>query len=650
MISASMRRRNVALDLAGEIEWSALWVWLLGFGLVVYLGLEGGGYDPLVHDQVGIAAWWVLAAAVLVGAMPRLRPGPIGWAALGLLLGFVLWNALSLTWTESNEKTLADVALVVTYLGVLLLAVFSCGREGPRRLLGGVAAGIAVIALVALASRLHPDWFSEADQKARFLLDSERLSYPLNYWNGLAALAAMGLLLLLDIATRGRYVLTRALAAAALPALTLTIFYTLSRGGIAAAGIGLALYLALAHDRLPKVATLISAGAGGALLISAANSRDELREGLLNSTARSQGDEMLALTLLICLAVGAVQALLSVGLGGRRRPGWTRVPPRPALFATGASVLVLAVVALAFDAPSRAVDGWGEFKQGGGPGSGPGRLSSVAGQNRYQFWSAAARENATAPLIGTGAGTFELWWTREGEGREIVHDAHSLYMQTLGELGVVGLALLAAFLALILGGGVRRVLRAGRERSALAAAVAACTVLCITAAVDWMWQIPVLPVTMLLLSSTLVGGRPEDRIEGERDALPLGWRIGFVPFALLAIVVIAIPLASTSLVRESETDFRRGDLRGALEAARSAERTQPAAATPLLQQALVLEAAGNLGAAARAAREAIDREANGWRIWLVFSRIEARRGNAIAAVRAYRQARSLNPRSPVFDR
>ena len=72
------------------------------------------------------------------------------------------------------------------------------------------------------------------------------------------------------------------------------------------------------------------------------------------------------------------------------------------------------------------------------------------------------------------------------------------------------------------------------------------------------------------------------------------------------------------------------------------------AATPTLQQALVLEAQGDLNGAAGAARDATHQESNNWRTWLTHSRIEAERGNAKAAVDAYRTARSLNPRSALF--
>ena len=208
-----------------------------------------------------------------------------------------------------------------------------------------------------------------------------------------------------------------------------------------------------------------------------------------------------------------------------------------------------------------------------------------------------------------------------------MRDTHSLYLQTLGELGIVGLALLAAFLLTILLGGGRRALRAGPgERPQLAAALAGCTAFCLTAAFDWMWQIPVLPVALLLLAAVLVSGSVPPARDGT-PALRLPLRLAFAVAAVAAIVAIAIPLASTSLVRQSEAEARAGELSAALRAARSAQNVQPGAASPRLQQALVLEAQGDLAPAAAAARAATEREPTNWRTWLVLSRIEAERGS-----------------------
>jgi len=646
-------RRPALLENAREagVDWAAAAIWLLCFGLVAYLGIEGGGYDALVHDQIGIAVWWILLVAVAVGALPRRRPGTLAWVALGLLAAFTIWTALSLGWTESSDKTSADLARVLGYLGVFAFAILTRGRRESQRLIGAVAAGISLVVLIGLLSRLHPSWFPSAGQTGIILEDRERLSYPIDYWNGLAGLIAIGLPLLLQIAAGAKTAVARGFAAAAIPAAMLTLFLTLSRGGIAAAILVLALFLALTSDRLPKLVTLIVTGAGGAILIVAANSRSALQEGLENDLARHQGTELLWIVVAVCIVVGLLQVALSSGVVSRRRPGWTRISPDQALTATIVVAMVAIIVALIAGIPAKASNGWDEFKEGGGPGSGAGRLGSVSGQSRYQLWSAAVRENESKPLTGTGSGSFEFWWARDGDTDETVRDTHSLYLQTLGELGIVGFVLIIAFLATIFIGGARRLLAApSRDRSLYAAAIAGFSALCITAVFDWMWQIPALPVAALLLASILVmrAGEPGPGDERAGFAVPL--RVVGAVVAVVAIVAIAIPLATTSLLRQSEADARQGDLSGALSDARSAENVQSGAAGPRLQQALVLETMGNLPAATEAARAATERESTNWRNWLVLSRLEAERGMAAAAVRDYRRARALNPRAALFQR
>lgn len=642
-------RSGAAQGYVQRIDWSAVATWVLGFGLVVYLGLEGGGYDPLVHDRVGIAIWWFLLAGVLVGALPRRRPPALACIALALLAAFLAWTALSLSWTESVERTSADVARVAGYLGAFSIAVFGAGAASTRRMVAAVAAGIAVVAVIALLSRLHPAWFPTSHETARFLYSGrERLSYPLNYWNGLAGLIAIGAPLLLQVATCARSVIARATAAAALPAIALAAFFTLSRGGIAAAFVALALFLALTPDRLPKLFTALLAGLGGLVLIIAASHRDALQHGLLNGTARHQGSEMLLLTLVVCLLVGLAQAGTSAALLKGYRPGWTVVSRHRSRVAVAVAALAILIAAVALDAPGRVSDGWAEFKRGEGPGKGEERLGSVAGESRYQFWSAAVRENASKPLTGTGSGTFEYWWTRNGDVAENVRDTHSLYLQTLGELGIIGLLLLASFLAAVLVGGGRKVLQAGRQRTELAAALAGCAAFCLTSIFDWMWQIPVLAVAFLLLAAVLLAADESSGEEGGAALRPPS-RVVLALVALVVIAAISIPLASTSLVRESEADARAGDLPAALSAARSAQNAQPDAASPRLQEALLLESQGDLSAAAVAARAATERESTNWRTWLVLSRIEAELGDASAAVRDYRKARLLNPFSELFQ-
>jgi O-antigen ligase len=637
------RRRSGLLE---RLDLQALAVWLLGFVLVVYLALSGGGYDPIVRNQLGIAVWWGLLLGLAVGALPlsRLRYG--SWVALGLLAAYVAWVALSLAWSDVTASTVDDLGRVVTYLGVFALGLSIRGSKGARRMVGALGAATVVVAGVALLSRLHPVWFPEARETVAFLRGSRsRLAYPLDYWNGVASLTAIGLPLVLYSACCARRLIARSLAAAALPAMALTIYFTFSRGGTLAAIVAVALFLALAHDRLPKVATMLFVTAGAAILIAAAGQRDALDAGLAGPLAREQGDELLAMTVVVCGGVGLLQAALGTAQRHASRPAWSR-PSRQLSLALLAAALALAVVAaLATGAPGKGSRAWREFKVSGPVAHGSSRLGSFSSNGRWPLWSAALKQNETAPLRGQGSGSFQAWWVRHGNGRGFVRDAHSLYMETLGELGIVGLVLILGFLGWLLAAGARRWLLAARQRrSQLAAALAGCAAFCLAASFDWLWELAVVPVAFLLLASVLVSAGEHRR----RRPLPLPARLAGVGVAVAAMVAIAIPLAAAASLQRSRAVGASGDYAAALSDAADARRVEPYAAAPRLQQGLALEAQGRLAAAEAAVRGAVRREPVEWGGWLVLSRIQAERGRVAAALASYRRAKSLNPNSALF--
>jgi len=628
---------------------------VLPFALVLYLALKGGGYDSIVRSEVGIAVWWLVLLGALIGVLPVARVRTAGWVGLGILVLFAGWTALGITWSESAERSVAELARVLTYLGVLALALFVQGRGGLRRTINAVALALAVVAALALLSRLHPAWFP-ANDTAEFLPSQVgRLNYPLNYWNGLAALLGMGIPLVLGVAVTSRRLITQAIATAALPAMALAAFFTYSRGGAAAIAAGLLVFVALYPRRLEILPTLSLAGVGGILLIAAATQRNALEDGPVGAAARSQGDEMLAMVLVVCAGV----ALLRVAAGLAARHG---IGPRPRVSVKQARlglavVAVTAVVAaLAVGLPGELSDRWEEFKQPETPAGSAARFESSTGSGRYQWWGTALAAYGSEPVTGIGPGTYEYFWAREGTIPGFIRDAHSLYLETLGELGIVGLLLIATLVLGVVAAGVRLAARADTQRRALlAAATAACAAFAVAAAVDWVWEIAVLPVAFLLLAGAILMSGPSEgggpRASAVRGRVPpIALRGGLAVLALASLVAIAIPLASGHAVRDSQRDVKAAQLEAALGAARSAERIQPYAATPSLQEALVLERSGDLAGAAAAARAATDDEPTNWKPWFVLSRIELQRGRPEPGLNAYREARSLNPRSLLFER
>jgi O-antigen ligase len=114
------------------------------------------------------------------------------------------------------------------------------------------------------------------------------------------------------------------------------------------------------------------------------------------------------------------------------------------------------------------------------------------------------RTFAHHPVAGVGAGGFAVEWLRERDIAETVRDAHSLYIETAAELGLVGLAALA----LLVAGGIRTTAVALR-RGETAAAAAALATWALHAALDWDWEMPALTlVAVVLLARLAVEAEP----------------------------------------------------------------------------------------------------------------------------------------------
>jgi O-antigen ligase len=157
------------------------------------------------------------------------------------------------------------------------------------------------------------------------------------------------------------------------------------------------------------------------------------------------------------------------------------------------TVLVLAIVlvpvALARTAPS-----------GSAVGAGNARFSSV-GSNRYLYWKVALQTAADHPLAGVGASGFAVEWARRRTIDEPVRDAHSLEIETLAELGLVGFALLAALFAAVVT-AARRV--HGADPQLATGLVAALVVWALHSAIDWDWEMPALTLIAVVVAGALV--------------------------------------------------------------------------------------------------------------------------------------------------
>src|SRR5262249_48694359 len=222
-------------------------------------------------------------------------------------------------------------------------------------------------------------------------------------------------------------------------------------------------------------------------------------------------------------------------------------------------------------------------------------------------------------------------WYRHRRVAVGVQDAHSLYLETLAELGAVGLALLLFALATPVRAAV-----AARRRPYVAGAFGAFAAFAAHAAVDWDWELPAVTLAGLFCAGLLVvAARPESA----SLVLEQRWR-----GTLLVPILGLLAFAFVGLVgnRAEETALAAALPGGWTTTQAAASRARGWA--PWSAQALVLladaaDARGDRAGTLRLLRAAVRKDPNDYVLW-----------NRLAAVasgeerdRAYAEAARLNP-------
>jgi O-Antigen ligase len=598
--------------------------------LLIYYGLRGGSYDVLPRQEEALAIWWILGLGFAFGLLPRSRPYRGVLVPLAALVLLALWTVISLSWTQSDERTFAEFARFLHYTGLVLLVWSTVDSRTWRPAAAGLLTGAVAICAVGLASRLWPSAFPTDYVVTVYRVN--RLSYPFNYWNAVGAFAVMSTGMALTWSAHARPWWVRSVAIACVPLCLATAYLTYSRAAVIGAALSILLILLLSRNRFVAAVHVIGGAAGAALPILAIRSHKEIADATGNA-----GAGVVLLALIAGCAVAAAVPAATWFLRGDQR--W-RVASRTARIA-----VVIAVIAVPAAGHAEISKGWHQFKThpsaptGADPAA---RLSNLNG-NRYFIWRSAFRAFKHEPVKGTGAGTFEFWWSSTG-GDEFLRDAHSLYFEELAEQGIFGGVLILVFVIGLGVAGLRARWRLpDKEDVGLhAALLVAFVVYLFHAGVDWMWESTT--VTVLGLTAAAVAAAAVSRPTERRPHLPL--RIGVVALAIVAFLVQLPGLASVSDTRASDRALKAGNTDAALAKATDAIAAEPWAASPYAQRALAEEAQGHLLAARTDMLRAERREPTNYQHPLVLARIDAELGNAQAALADVRLARRLRPRSP----
>jgi hypothetical protein len=461
------------------------------------LAFLSGGYFDSPRVWAGLIAWLLVVVAVLCGqpVLPRTTGARL---AFGGLLALAAWTLLSTIWAPIAGSAWHAGQRVFLYVGVLLAAAALLRERGPQPAVEpALAAGTLIVIGYGLSERLLPGVL----HFARSVSAQGRLEQPLTYWNAMGELAALGLVLCARLAgDAARAAWLRAAAAAAAAPLGMGLYVSFSRGALFACAAGLLALIVIAprREQLRAIVVAICAGALGSAAAAPFHGVTALRGGL--STRESQG--AIALGLLIVIVVGA--AIVQWRLAERpEADAQLHLPRRAQWIALGliCAGLAVAIVVGAKERSARPLS------------AGATRLVTLQ-SNRYAYWRVAVRAFRDEPLRGVGAGAWAVYWLRYRTFDEFAQDAHSLPLQTAAELGIVGLALLAAF---IVGVGWAAV-DAHRVAPAVAAGPAAGVVVYLAhAPLDWDWQMPAVTLVALVLAGQLLAlaeGQSSSAIRG----------------------------------------------------------------------------------------------------------------------------------------
>lgn len=584
----------------------------------------GGGSDDTRLFWVGGGALVLAgigAAAGLLGLLPQPSLAAPGAAFLALLAAFVAWSGCSIVWSIEGDRSWSYLNRDLALLAFAVAGVLA-GATAPRAtriVAGGLAALLAGVVVWALLGKIAPGLGPDVSRNAR-------LRSPVGYWNALAVLGVMALLLGLWVAARKeRRPALRAGGVVLVYAAIVVVVLTFSRGGIAIAALAVGAWLLLGGALVETILALAVAAPAAAAVCAWAFSRPALVDAGHARAERAHDGWVFGLVLLAG-AVLAVAVFWWLRRSESRRqlsPERRRTLVRGALsVAGGLAALALAVSVVRASGPGE----WArarldEFATPAPVIEGPTRLSAGSSNYRWTWWRQAWSSFENAPIKGTGAGSFELAHRvyRKTYSPPAL-EPHNLALQVLSETGLVGFALLAGALLAAAAGvaGSLRGLR-GDERSAAAALTACLAAYGLHVLVDIGWDYVAISGPAFFLLGLLVSICRPPR-ERARRPLPA---VAVLALAATAVASLATPWLADRRIDSAFVAVTARDYARAATIARRAHDLNPLSLQALYTWALAEEARPRLGVARRLYVDAVDLQPKNPDTWYALGDFEA---------------------------
>ncbi|HEX4733218.1 MAG TPA: O-antigen ligase family protein [Thermoleophilaceae bacterium] len=632
----------------GQLDWLFDQLLLLvPAALVIYLSFESGGFFPQGPAVASLFLIVVLILRITLVEEPLAgagRPLVIGAGALALL---ALWTLASGAWSDAPGRALVEFDRTFMYLLLTVLLGSAVRTSSRLRWLAAVLSGAAlVITIVALATRLFPDRFPTSLP----VIGESNLAYPLTYSNALGILCTLGAIPALYFASSTRLPLAaRTLGAAAMPLFTVTVYLTLSRGPVAAGIVGIAAFLLLGRPR-GALSAAIAVVPTSAIAVASAYQHQLITKDPSSAGAVGQGHTV-AVVVLLCVIGAVVLRVILAPLD--RRVSEYALPDRsrrPVLIAAWTGlVLVILAVAVAVNAPHRISDQYHRFVNSGqaSPQQQDVRQSLFSSANRgiVDNWKVALDAFDDQPLHGQGAGTYENWWNQHRPANQATYnvtDAHSLYVEVLGELGIVGFLLLAVLVVSVL--VALAPIRRGPNRALYAALFATALAWAVHAGIDWDWEMPAVTVIFFALGGAALAAHAS---RARWVPVTQGLRVTAGLLLLVAAATPALIFTSQRQLNDARDALRARDCPRAVDRATASIDTLAIRADPYEVLVLCQATHGQLGLATAAANKAISRDPNNWRYHYDLGLLQGAAG--LQPRPEIAEAHALNPHTNVPD-
>ncbi|MDX8151583.1 O-antigen ligase family protein [Patulibacter brassicae] len=643
---------------------------LLALGLGV--GFAGGGYGPTAAAVavVGGLALALVAGTLAGGGLTAMLPRGASAAAVLLLALFAAWALLSVLWSVRPDLSLRWGALAAGYAAAVFVAVAAAGVSPRAReiTVGGLLVVALVLGVAALVGRLSPD----TGVTIGGVENATRLRGPLDYWNALGLVAAIGLLVAGRMAIGGADRRLRLALGATAPLLAGVLLLSQSRGALVALVIGALVVAACSGRSRLRMALMLGASLVASLPLTLAAGGRVVGDAVVAERSRP----VVVATALLALALGALAVLAVEALDGRVR--WsgrrTRILVRRGLAVLAVFVLAAAATGIAREGgvgPAvRELRDAVASSDRVAPVAGADRILSVSSSNRADWWAEAFSAWADHPVGGWGGGTFGTIRKRYREDATEVAQPHSLPLQVLSETGAVGLLLLGAALWMLLRAAVLRLRETppSRERTLQALAIGAAAAWLAHVALDWDWELPAVTLPVLaalaaagavpaargtarradgLVTPATVADAPERldrRARVGRRAVVLG---GSFVAAVLVTVAVVLPLVADGhadrAARALSADATPEQLRDATGDAAFAAELDPFALRPLQIGVAIARQRDNLLEAQRLAVRATERQPDNPAAWALAAEVAGRLADREGMRRAARRAVELDP-------